>query len=587
MQTTRDHNRSNTTAPVVVPRRRHGVTRLAVSRLLAFLVLLPVVLVGLTVAGGQGQAHAITPDITMFRTVIPTTTAALATIGAGEGTVALTGATAATAATVVGGLAALSVVGFGIGYAAGLAGTAGFKMLWNWASSHQAAYADPDTRAPSGCSSTGKAYTIPGATLSVRCGGANGIQDTYIGATPRWNIGWWRINNSTGVKTGVSQKVAETGLTSGFGCTATVATNDHCQYGNGAGTQVYFELWPPATGAGTGGNPNPSSLPPGGAGSTAVTTTPQRTCTPTDGTAATTVAGQPSTYTGATALGALPTLDVPACPAGSVGTGISFPTVGPGGATVSPPLAPWTAPTLPSGFPECAPAGRCQLVLTRVAVDGSTMVCNMSPACTGWATQPLMEPLRTVWDVSTGTQVQTMVPTDTEGATYRCQWGPYELKASECGVVPTESPGSDVGTATGDSSCFKSGWSWNPVSWVVTPIKCLFMPKSWTSVSTLKTTFTARPPGSVIVGGASMVDGFVAGMSTTCGPIPDFTPTNQLPAGTVQLPNLCQGESIGSSQADSMFSLVYTFTTFAIYCTLAWSLWGMAEAKFGDVGANT
>jgi hypothetical protein len=207
----------------------------------------------------------------------------------------------------------------------------------------------------------------------------------------------------------------------------------------------------------------------------------------------------------------LPPILAPACPVGEPRVGFSTPSTGADGATVPSPLGDWAAPTLPSGFPECQPAGRCQLVLTRHAVDGSTLVCNGTSACTGWSRQPLLEPLRTVRDVADGTEVQTKVPTDPDGATYRCQWGPYELKASECTVVPTESPAPRPVTENDPaaSSCLSGAVSWNPVDWVFVPVKCALQwafvppPGTWeNNVATMRDAYKNTPP-AVVTGAVS------------------------------------------------------------------------------------
>lgn len=239
--------------------------------------------------------------------------------------------------------------------------------------------------------------------------------------------------------------------------------------------------------------PGGANTPGNGANATpALSTTPTRTCS--DGS---TVTGTVAHYDGLSGGDTLPVLQFPACPAGTSTTGISAPTKRDSdGATVEPPIKPWNPPTIPSAFPECNPAGRCTLVLTQVSPEGNTIVCNGNTLCDGWSQLPLQAPSRTVWDIGTGTQVTTLVPTDAGGRTYRCNWGPYELKASECSTVPTN-VGTGTVTGANPQGCF-NGMGISPLTWptglIISPLKCLFIPSGdamsrWkTQVDGIKTT---------------------------------------------------------------------------------------------------
>lgn len=216
----------------------------------------------------------------------------------------------------------------------------------------------------------------------------------------------------------------------------------------------------------------------GGVTNPTVTTTPTSQCTPTGGGAVQIVTGPPITYSGSTSNANLPQIVVPACPAGTYRSGFSTPSTA-GGATAPSPLAPWSAPTIPSAFPECQPHGNCVLTLLQISPAGDTLLCNRTQLCNGWSTLPRLAPKRTGWKVSTATQLQYLVPTGPRGETYRCIWGPYELEPDECTPIQLEPP-PDAPPAPDpvpdpenpNQNCLKDAWSWNPIDWVFVPVKC-------------------------------------------------------------------------------------------------------------------
>lgn len=149
--------------------------------------------------------------------------------------------------------------------------------------------------------------------------------------------------------------------------------------------------------------------------------------------------------------------------------------------------APTTSDTATSTYPLCttnAPAGGCFLDLQR---DGKS--CFSGAYCAGWLQN------ETRWNMS-------------------CEWGPYDLALSVCehdygtrfdtqaqpssdpsptagaplptsGPNPSTPPDPQTPPDPSDSSsqnCYGAAWSWNPIDWVVVPVKCAlswaFVPKT-------------------------------------------------------------------------------------------------------------
>lgn len=267
-------------------------------------------------------------------------------------------------------------------------------------------------------------------------------------------------------------------------------------------------------------------------GTTQVTTRPTSQCS--NGSS---VVGQAIVFTGNTSPDLLPDIVAPACPAGTTRTGFTTPSTFPDGSAAPAPMAPWTAPTIPTGYPECSPAGTCVLTLTQTAADARSTVCNGNTACLGWASDSTPERVTTRTD--TGTQLQNLpdgttrrvVPmTRPNGDVMRCVWGPYTLPGLECSTIATEAP---PVTETQGSNCDASGFSFNPVSWVVVPLKCLFIPSPGSLDATgtdLTTAWGGSPPG-VVSGALTDIFGPLTNLTpdTDCmGPLIEFqVPTGQ------------------------------------------------------------
>ena len=154
------------------------------------------------------------------------------------------------------------------------------------------------------------------------------------------------------------------------------------------------------------------------------------------------------------------------------------------------------APADHMDYSQCLPGGAsypCQLRLKRILSDGS--VRDYDPNV----------------DPNPGSEDAT-----TQGRDFKCLWGLLSLVVSECrpvfGEIPTPRP---PGT-TNSSNCDGSGFSFNPVSWVIVPLKCLFIPTSdFNQWSQFKTNAQSRPPLSVVTGASGYVNDFFSGYSNT------------------------------------------------------------------------
>ncbi|MCW3038204.1 MAG: hypothetical protein JWM31_109, partial [Solirubrobacterales bacterium] len=156
-------------------------------------------------------------------------------------------------------------------------------------------------------------------------------------------------------------------------------------------------------------------------------------------------------------------------------------------------------------------------------------------------------------------------------------------------TVTTPATGTGVQTdpVTDGSSCSGS-YGWNPLSWVLNPVKCAlrwaFVPPAGTfeQVGTLRTLYTSRPPGSVITAGSNVVTGFFSTATAgDCGSSPDFTPTRVAPAHSLELPNRCAGNHTFGVQGESIFGVMYAFEVAVVWVGVCLSLWSMANKAFG------
>ena len=207
------------------------------------------------------------------------------------------------------------------------------------------------------------------------------------------------------------------------------------------------------------------------------------TCTPTAGGAATTVTAQSAAFVETTAPAARPTVPVPACPSGSVRTGF-WGDIIPANPADTAPIAgttriagPWATPTVaPLANPEyaeCLPGGvqfPCVLRLETVLPDGSVRA----------------------WDRTTDQPVNER--------DNRCYWGTLRVAVAECAPLTNQDPPVAPEDTSG-SGCLRAAVSFNPVNWVVVPLKCLFIPQEAavrTSYDRLSVAWVGTAPGAAL-----------------------------------------------------------------------------------------
>jgi hypothetical protein len=160
-------------------------------------------------------------------------------------------------------------------------------------------------------------------------------------------------------------------------------------------------------------------------------------------------------------------------------------------------------------------------------------------------------------------------------------------------VTTTRPPGGPASTVRtppfgagvqGDDAegCLASGFSWNPVSWVLTPVKCAlqwaFVPSQSSSeqINALRAEAGARPPVSIGTWAAGAVPGFGDGFgaATSCTALPDFDPAQ---LGRARLP--CKPDF---ALYDVGFALVQLF----LVAVTGMYVWGMAQRALQASGGE-
>lgn len=479
------------------------------SRIVSIPVTLVILVMAFFTVQTMNEAYAL--DI-----AIPTTLPASL---AGAATTAADVAASAGVATVASGVA-VAAGGLLLGYAAGTLGTAAVTHLWQWASMDSAGnktspgYADPQpnpgadkgftpyenmnvlwTNAYLQVNLLEQVYDVTGPVYRQPLIGNNTVSTTVSSAN-RDKSGYSTVftiytfcSDATTGAVYQSSSVGQPGLSIDGGLQ--YWTLPGCYVGGNAKPNDKFDHskflvgepnapleWFPI------GHPNrPGTTPTGPAGSTILTTKPTSKCS--DGS---TVVGAAITYTGSTNASQLPPITYPACPAETYRTKATTPTTNAAGSVVASPLPTVTAPVIPSSFPECNPAGRCQLVLLRKAVTGTITNCTGTNDCANWMTQTRRAaPSVTVLSVATNTTIQELPRTYPDGSTLECRWGPYVIAVDECATVPTEAApngpgtttnGPNIGTGTiptqpDDRNCISGAFTFNPLDWVYVPVKCV------------------------------------------------------------------------------------------------------------------
>jgi hypothetical protein len=472
-------------------------------RALTLLVLLVVALLAVSTATTQDRAHAFTGGFGPMTLTVPAALAGTSAVtGTGAGTVigggsgALAAAVAAPVAVAAAGLA----VGYGIGTA--------IRWAWGQATGPQEVNADPgyaDGPVPSATTHDyGGAWESPGNHDWIAVGSSSpneavrptvGVQAAV--SFPSTNTATLTLTSapsfySSGYRVKITCRAPydsyegpafdrELGVIESTASCLSGGTVDSASVDTAfSGTKIRY-VFPSAV--------TPAPLPaPATPGSTTLTTTPTSRCS--DGSSS---PGAPVSYTGSTPSAELPELQAGACPAGAVRTGVEFPTTRPDGSVAPSPL-PTLQPVIPDAFADCNPAlGKvCVLTFVRVIPGSTTELDCQQGFCPQWQTQT-----QPTGKTTTRTRTTTGLAGEPVGSTFpaprlrypngdelECRWGTYLLVEADCAVVPTEpapepTTGTGTGTGTGpaEGNCNLSDFSLNPVSWVVVPLKCLFIPR--------------------------------------------------------------------------------------------------------------
>jgi hypothetical protein len=275
---------------------------------------------------------------------------------------------------------------------------------------------------------------------------------------------------------------------------------------------------------------------------------------------------------------------IPACNTGEVRTSARVDAKASDGRTVKSPIPAVSSPITPSGYSQCQPTGNCQLVLTRHASGtgeqvGSTLTdialfrewLTQSSPNTGAGTRTVTEP-----DGSQANQPRRSYP---DGSTVECRFGPYLVSYSQCESIPTEPTGPDAPTRS--DNCV-TDFSWNPISWVLEPVKCAlhwaFVPSTavaqgWTTrINNIKTRF----PVNIMVGGYGFITDVLGVVDNTNETFCDFS--FDTPQG-VEFDPVCSAAE--TAQTNAKGTAIYRLAQIGIIGTFVWWAWRRIAASFG------
>ena len=307
------------------------------------------------------------------------------------------------------------------------------------------------------------------------------------------------------------------------------------------------------------------------------------------------VTGTPINYTYNTPNKDLPGIIPPACPEGYTRKTFTTPSTYPNGDPAPSPTQPWQAPVTPSGYPECQQPGSCVLTLTQIHPSTGTVNCTSDDICTGWSQDATEESLSTQPTGSPGTQTQTMPDGTTrvvrprirpDGSEMVCKWGSYTIPANECKNVPTER-NTSIPVPVGGSGDCDFGWSWNPINWVLKPVKCALKWAFYPSAQavdgwkTRASSIGTKPPINLIIGGVGYI-GSVIDVWETCVPAcagdgTSFAFVN--PEYGVSFDPL---DSAGDTmQGDPKGQSIYALGQVAIIGGFVWWAWRRVAMSFG------
>lgn len=173
---------------------------------------------------------------------------------------------------------------------------------------------------------------------------------------------------------------------------------------------------------------------------------------------------------------------------------------------------------------------------------------------------------------------QTSTPTITDPATGTPQpWtNPNPSTGTQTGTFPSTgaNPGAATSTATGGGGC-TAGWSWNPVDWVLNPLRCAFIP------STASVTGTIAGLGAA-AGSIAAVDPLL----TLMGELPTGSGCDGLPIVLTFFGQTFEGRLLEacSGPGAAAAAVVNGLLTLALCTASVFAIGRYAAAVFGFVG---
>jgi hypothetical protein len=288
---------------------------------------------------------------------------------------------------------------------------------------------------------------------------------------------------------------------------------------------------------------------------------------------------------------ALPAFPNPACAAGTVPKSYVVDETAENGTTVNRTMITWTAPnsgtyphllTSPSGTPSSVDVSDC-------LPGGSAAPCHMHLLHRTTTTSPWLECAIDAIDCTafdTGTSTTTL---------YQCVWGTHSIALAECVAVPktkvevetpttpttvthvdtdpgptNDAPPEDPTTGTGHSCMGQVNW--NPVTWVLNPVKCAlkwaFVPQGVTVADLALQCDTAFPCNAVKEGTdtvGAVVTGATGGLGgSPCGPTIGFDHVGTHEGFQVQLPSPAGGCAGSGTDAANLLGFRTTVRTAAL-----------------------
>lgn len=511
---------------------------------------------------------------------------------------------------------AVALGGLATGYGIGMGLRKGFSMLWHWATGHDPTYADPPPipgsqlgPGPRRCayndSTSFNSYgnSFPSGTICV----SDETLSNPLALSASWSADTTKPYYTSSITITLSfscyssqygpsgPSAAVTATSPSMSGSGVFTASLSCHSGGYDVPQSYKAFWTMlGTQGGVVGNTTGTVY--SGqvvSGGTNLTSTPTRQCTNSATGAVTTVTGTAFHYTDGQDGDTLPSVQVPACPDGTYGTGFSVPTTRDSdGTSVQSPIPDWTAPSnyMPTaGFPECPLPDSCTMTLIKHNPDNTLTNCTGTIACQGWHDWPKSGPTISIQTVPSGANATEPARINAKGEYVTCQWGPYTLSSDECVDVATE-PANPPAPADGSiTNCLSGAISWNPIDWVFVPVKCVLTwafeptPSQMTQWQTRAQNIASKPPVNIMASGVdylnSVKDIWAACMPTCAGDGTTYGfPVPGEPVGTTFDPIASAGNTM---QTDPKGQTIYGVMQVGIIGGFVWWAWRRIGASFG------